>query len=266
MAAQFLECIDWSRPWLAHVRSTGQAIANASDWPSEINRRASQAGLTNRLGLPIRFVPQAELPTGIAYETFIHDTGCVPTRENLHDFFNALIWLTFPGIKVQLNALQAAEIKNAQLRGETSLRGKLRDAATIFDENAALFVTADASLADALRAHDWQGAFLTRRQEFEQNSRVLLFGHALMEKLVAPYKAITGHMWVVIVAPSQLSTCTALQDDCHFIDGQVADQLRNGLTTDAFSPLPILGIPEWWEAQSEVFYRDENVFRPKRLR
>ena len=59
----------------------------------------------------MRFVPQAELPAGIAYETFISETGGVPTRDNLHDFFNALVWLTYPKIKVRLNAMQALEIE-----------------------------------------------------------------------------------------------------------------------------------------------------------
>ncbi|WP_146608015.1 DUF3025 domain-containing protein, partial [Burkholderia multivorans] len=49
------------------------------------------ARVTGR-GKPLRFVPQAELPPGIAYETHIAATGRVPTRHNLHDFFNALVW------------------------------------------------------------------------------------------------------------------------------------------------------------------------------
>ena len=265
MAAQFLACIDWSRPWLEHVRFTGQAISNANDWRDETNRRASEMGLKNRLGLPIRFVPQTDLPAGIAYETFIHDTGCVPTRENLHDFFNALVWLTFPQIKVQLNALQAVEIGRARLSGATSLRGKLRDAATIFDENAALLVTSNESLVDALRAHEWQDVLLTRRETFAQTSRIFLFGHALMEKLVTPYKSITAHMWVVVGNELQLPTDLTLQDYCAAIDGQVVEKLKDGLTTHAFSPLPILGIPDWWKGQNEDFYRDEKVFRPRRL-
>lgn len=265
MGAQFLKSIDWSRPWLDHVRFTGHAIANADDWRAEINLRAILLGLKNRRGLPIRFVPQAELPTSVAYETFIHDTGCVPTRDNLHDFFNALIWLTFPQIKVQLNALQAAEIEKASARGETSSRGRLRDAATIFDENAVLFVTADQGLIDSLRAHAWQDVFLVKREEFLQNSRVFLFGHALMEKLVVPYKAITGHMWVVAASSADIFAEGNRQGWREFLDNQVSDQLQNGLTTNDFSPLPVLGIPEWWFGQDENFYRDEKVFRPKRI-
>ena len=45
-------------------------------------------------GRRIRFVPpQAD---GLAYECRIRDTGEVETRpDNWHDFFNALVWLSF---------------------------------------------------------------------------------------------------------------------------------------------------------------------------
>jgi hypothetical protein len=49
----------------------------------------------------------------------------VPTRENLHDFFNGLVWQTFPLIKRELNALQAAQIAAA---GVGKSRGPARDA------------------------------------------------------------------------------------------------------------------------------------------
>lgn len=280
MSAPFLTGIDWSRPWLAHVQAIGQEIASAADWRGELNARAAQSRLTNRRGLPIRFVPQADLPAGVAYETFIHDTGCVPTRDNLHDFFNALVWLTFPQVKVQLNALQAAEIEKsrqalsaepdengdaiASVAGRAaSTRGKVRDAATIFDENAVLLVTADQGLVEALRAHAWQDAFLTRRAAFWQSSRVFLFGHALMEKLVAPYKSITGHMWVIETEKQALSTLPG-PAVCQQIDDLLGKSLERGLTTSDFSPLPILGLPGWWPEQDEDFYQDTTVFRPRR--
>ncbi|HEX2604795.1 MAG TPA: DUF3025 domain-containing protein, partial [Oxalicibacterium sp.] len=67
MAASFFEKIDWSRPWLAHIREVGQAIARSSDdWRTELNQRALDADLRNHRGLPIRFIPQAELPAGVA--------------------------------------------------------------------------------------------------------------------------------------------------------------------------------------------------------
>jgi hypothetical protein len=51
--------------------------------------------LQNHRSLPTQFIPQEDLPEGVAYEAHISATGNVPTRENLHDFFNALVWLTF---------------------------------------------------------------------------------------------------------------------------------------------------------------------------
>lgn len=281
MATDFLAAIDWSRPWLTHIREVGEAVANASDWRRALNERATQLDLCNRPGLPVRFVPQSDLPAGVAYETFIHDTGGVPTRENLHDFFNALVWLIFPHIKVQLNALQAAEIArvgqlaSADPASSTSSspagavpRGKLRDAATIFDENAVLLVSSDTGLIDALRAHDWQDAFMARRVTFMREGRVLLFGHALMEKLVQPYKAITGHMWVAPEAVDQdsLSDFLPLSKQSSIVDLAVSAQLRDGLTTGDFSPLPILGVPGWWGGQDQAFYADTTIFRPKRIR
>lgn len=260
MKTGFLEQIDWSRPWLAHVRHIGQQIAAATDWQQELNRRAAELDLRNHRNFPIQFVPQAALPPDTAYETFISNTGCVPTRDNLHDFFNALAWLTFPRIKVQLNALQALEIERVAAQSAQAPRGKLRDAATIFDENAVLLVTSNQTLVSALRAHEWEQAFVTRRQEFVQDCGVLLFGHALMEKLVAPYKAITGHSWIVPLEPD-LATMV-FEERYDVIDAVVAQQLAQGLSTADFSPVPVLGVPGWWPDQDQTFYQDVTVFRP----
>ncbi|MES2025825.1 MAG: DUF3025 domain-containing protein [Pseudomonadota bacterium] len=262
MRPSFLDSIDWSRPWLACVRTVGMSIAEASDWRQELNRRALGMALHNHRELPIRFVLQADLPPDTAYETFISNTANVPTRDNLHDFFNALVWLTFPQIKIQLNALQAREIERSTAEQAIAPRGKLRDAATIFDENAALLITSNHDLVRALRAHEWEDVFLARRTDFLQECAVFLFGHALMEKLVAPYKAITGHAW--IVALECPASDLALEEQCRWVDTTVALQLAHGLSTADFSPLPVLGVPGWWSEQNAEFYGDKTVFRPKR--
>ena len=262
MSTSFLDCIDWSRPWLAHVRNIGERIASAADWRLELNLCATAMELHNHRKIPIRFVLQADLPADTSYETFISNTGCVPTRDNLHDFFNALVWLTFPRIKVQLNLLQALEIERVATHSVMPSRGKLRDAATIFDENAALLVTVNQSLVSALRAHAWEDVFVARRTEFTQSCDVFLFGHALMEKLVAPYKAITGHTWLVSLSIGLANL--ELVEQCNAIDAAVAQQLANGLSTADFSPLPVLGVPGWWQLQDQEFYQDVTVFRPKR--
>jgi hypothetical protein len=262
MNTHFLNQIDWSRPWLASVRTLGVGIAQAPDWRHELNRRAREMNLCNARSLPIRFVPQSDLPPDMAYETFIANTGCVPTRENLHDFFNALVWLTFPLIKIQLNALQAGHIEKSTSDGSAGRRGKLRDAATIFDENAILLVTSNHELVTALRAHEWMEVFAKRRSEFVRDCSVLLFGHALMEKLLRPYKAITGHVWLISLDMS--AEQFAPDEQAHQVDVAVARQLAQGLSTADFSPLPVLGVPGWWPDQDEFFYQDAAVFRPKR--
>ena len=188
----------------------------------------------------------------------------MPTRDNLHDFFNALVWLTFPKIKVRLNALQAAEIARSSGQDSAGGRGKVRDAATLFDENAALLVTCDAGLLEALRSHRWAEAFVDRRDTFWRDCDICLFGHALMEKLVRPYKAVTAHAWPVLVDASFFALPPSARITS--LDELISGQLERGLTSANFTPLPVLGVPGWWEGQDAGFYADASVFRPKRQR
>ncbi len=269
MNAQFLAEVDWQQPWLEGLRLIVPQFLQAKDWVAALNEAATAQTLCNHRGLPIRFVPQSELPVGMAYEAFISATGKVPTRNNLHDFFNALIWLSFPQTKVQLNALQAAEIAGAAItrqchKANVPVRGKLRDAATIFDENAALLVTRDMALVEALRDHRWAEVFLTRRSAFERDCEVHLFGHALMEKLVSPYKAITAHAWVILGDEAYFSAPSLHKRT--WIDQGLAKKLAAGLSTSDFTPLPVLGLPGWYPRQDAAFYADTMVFRPKRTK
>ncbi|MES2017446.1 MAG: DUF3025 domain-containing protein [Pseudomonadota bacterium] len=255
--------IDWSRSWYDSVRPAFARLdIGALGLTGALNAGAAALALVNQRGQPIRFVAQSELPEGRAYEEFIGATGCVPTRDNLHDFFNALVWLTFPRIKQQLNALQAAQIA---LAGVGKSRGAARDGATIFDENSALLVVREGEiLVDALRAHRWHEALYQRRAAYGSEAQVWLFGHALMEKLVAPRKAITAHTRVVVAG--DVYFMLSHDEQRAWIDEQVAASLAaEGLSTACFTPLPVLGVPGWWEGQDEAFYADTSVFRPKRI-
>src|SRR5690606_7376899 len=183
------------------------------------------------------------------------DTGQVPTRENLHDFFNGLVWLRFPHTKRRLNQLQAAEI--ARAGGVGPLRGPARDGLTLFDENAAVLQAPD-ELWNALIERDWQRLFVDLRPLWAQ-AQLVLFGHALLEKLVIPYKSITAHVYRTPVP-------LALGSDLTAWDGWLAGQLNaEELATKPFTPLPVLGVPGWWPANTEPdFYADATVFRPLR--
>ena len=257
--------IDWSRPWYDSVRPAYEALGlDGEDFAAAFNRRAALLALRNHRDLPISFVPQEALPEGMAYEEFISATGNVPTRENLHDFFNGLVWQTFPLIKRELNALQAAQIAAA---GGNKTRGPARDAATIFDENAALLVVRASSegraLVDELRAHCWEAALFEKRAMFGPDAQLWLFGHALMEKLAAPRKAITAHVRIVFAPTDYFELDDAARRA--WLDAHLAQQLRDeGLSTSSFTPLPVLGVPGWWPDQDQAFYLDTSVFRPRR--
>ncbi len=200
---------------------------------------------------PLRFVPQSELPPGEAYEAYIFRSRQCPVREGLHDFFNGLCWLHFPQTKLRLNQLQAGQIAAA---GVTSQRGPVRDALTLFDENAAI-LQAPPALWQALEARDWQRLFVTLRPLWAQ-AQLLLFGHALLEKLVMPRKAVVAHVYRV--------QASDLRGALAGLDAPLAADLSAGrLATKPFAPLPVLGVPGWWPGNAQPdFYADTAVFRP----
>ena len=257
--------VDWTRSWYDAVRPAFERLElQRLGLTAALSAAAAQLALVNHRGDPLRFVLQTALPQGHAYEEFIGATGCVPTRENLHDFFNGLVWLTFPRIKQQLNALQAAQIAAA---GVGKSRGPARDGATIFDENAALLVVREgqacAELVALLREHQWSAALHDRAAMFGRDAQVWLFGHALMEKLVAPRKAITAHTRVVAAADEYFDMNRDAQRA--WLDSHIAAALAtDGLSTACFTPLPVLGVPGWWGGQDLAFYSDQQVFRPQR--
>ena len=237
--------IDWSAPWLADWRALGEPLAR-----QVAQGQAQPQVLTSAARAPVSFVPQADLPEGVAYEAFIRDTAQVPTREGLHDFFNALCWMHFPQTKLQLNRLQGQEIARD---GVQSRRGPVRDACTVFDENA-LLIQAPDSVWQALTEHRWHDALLVQRERW-QDIRLWVFGHAALEKLVRPYKSITVHLWRV-----PASVPSAQLDD--WLSQDLSPQK---LASKPFSPLPVLGVPGWWAANRDpAFYEDAEVFRPRR--
>jgi Protein of unknown function (DUF3025) len=243
-----LSGVDWVQPWLWPYRALAECLRGDDESVADgLNRVAATQPPVILVAGPLRFVPQADLPEGLAYESHIHHTARVPTRDNRHDLFNGLVWLCFPALKRRLNELHAAQIERD---GVGSTRGAVRDALTLFDENAAL-LQAPAVLLQALRERDWHGLFVTHRPAWD-SARLTLVGHALLDKLVTPRKAITAHVWLVpegVDAPDWLA----------------ASLTPALLATRQHHPLPVLGVPDWWPA-NEVpgFYDDAQVFRPLR--
>lgn len=282
-ASPALPLVNWAQPWLAPVRGAGLALVAGlarahADVSSAASTRAvcadppSIADALNArpqdcpVPCPVHFVPQRSLPPGEAYEAFIRRTGQVPTRNNLHDLFNGLVWQRFPRTKARLNVWQAAEIAR---QGVGAVRGPVRDAITVFDENGALLL-APPALWQALLARDWHALFVTHRPLWAQ-ATLVLFGHALMEQLVVPRKNITAHV-LVEQFTSDFEDFAAVGQNLGAPDGLAAldAALATRLTPERlagkpFTPLPVLGVPGWWPDNADPgFYADTSVFRPKR--
>ncbi len=252
----------WFDPVAADFLAVRDDVRNGR-WERAIdrlNRIAEQRALRNANGRPVVFAA-ADAAAGAPYEQHIWRSGEVPTRRGeqggWHDLFNALVWLAFPAVKAQLNRLQAEAIV---AHGVGPIRGGLRDAATLFDESGAIVVARDAALGVALREMRWRDLFVAARTRFCADVRVIVFGHALLDKLRAPYKAACAQAWLI-----DWPACDALPQRCE-LDAFLAGQLHaSTLRTAAFAPLPVLGVPGWWAANEvAAFYDDAVVFRPAR--
>jgi hypothetical protein len=267
--AAAVAALDWQQPWLTPWRAeapgllaqlnAGQSVAEALN---TLNGRNAFDGTLWRA--PVRFVAQSKLPAGQAYEQFIFETRQVPTRENLHDLFNGLCWLQFPQTKCRLNALQAAQIA---VGGVLPTRGAVRDALTVFDENAALLM-APQPIWEALQARQWQRLFIELRPLWRE-AQLVLFGHALLEKLAHPRKPITAHVYLgmpntlTVSEPCVLESQESLES-LGSLDRWVASDLSAGkLAGKPFAPLQVLGVPGWWaDNENFSFYDDSDIFRP----
>lgn len=251
------QAIDWQAPWLQPYRALGEEVCRLQATQPPLSVAAMLNQLAQHSGLAAsaqarRFVAQADLPEGEAYEAFIARTACVPTRDNLHDALNGLVWQRLPQTKARFNALQAQAIAQ---QGVGAQRGALRDALTLFDENGAVLFAPE-PLWQALRARQWQRLFVELRPLWRE-AQLLLIGHALLEKLTQPRKPITAHVFCYPLGGR-------LEQNSDTAIAQSLDAAY--LASKPFTPLPVLGVPGWsQENENFSFYDDVCVFRAARL-
>lgn len=257
----------WEAPWYGPLIDVlGRGVdPEHGDWLGLLNAESQARGICNAAGQPVSFEASAAMAAA-DYESAIARSGVVPTRTEgdgrWHDFFNALAWLTYPAIKGQLNRLHVDALRTSAVRGpvQPGRRSRLRDLLTLFDEGAAIVVVSDPEFAHRLRTHDWREVFVHRRDAWHRGVRVHLVGHAVMQKLRRPYKAVCAHACVV------LDPALAATGDRALLDRRVADGLReSALMPGDLTPLPVLGVPGWWPGNERPdFYDDAAVFRPLR--
>ena len=146
--------------------------------------------VVNANGHAIRFAAQNIDPAALSYEAQIFASGIVPTRaNNIHDLFNALVWLSFPHTKAALNARHMAAGSATTGSGN---RGPAQDALTLFDECGVVVISDQPELLQLISAFQWKELFWKRREAVKQHMRFFVFGHGLMEQLLNPYVGLTG--------------------------------------------------------------------------
>ena len=171
--------------------------------------------------------------------------------ETWHDVLNALVWLRFPRFKSALNAAHGTAIS-----GETSsTRGRRRDALTVLDESGVWVISRDPALPALLAERAWHSLFWEARSRVETEMRFVVVGHALLEKALAPYPAMTGKCLTLIAespdpdAADELSTLALAAID----------------SPRQLAPLPVQGIPGWDPANANAaYYANQEIFRPVR--
>ncbi|MGH8672541.1 MAG: DUF3025 domain-containing protein [Burkholderiales bacterium] len=256
-------------PMFAPLRAgDARSIGELSFWPGPQDYQclldSRPTPLTARSGVPIRFVAARAKrePAVESYETRVYRSGEVALRQhNWHDLFNALVWIAFPSAKAALNERHCS----AMLAPKSPAgRGAVRDALTLFDESGVIVTSADAELSELLVMHRWKELFWQRRESVLVQMGFFLFGHALYEKALRPYPALTGFCLMCPVDGRFLCAPAAIQIEQ--LDAWLGQHIAAGSALAAprdLAVLPLLGVPGWAGDADASFYDDTRYFRPK---
>lgn len=212
---------------------------------------AAALGTTQAHGLPLQFIAPDGRLSAREYETHILQTGQVPTRpDTWHDVLNALVWLRFPRFKSALNVAHG----EALITEIDNQRGRRRDAMTVLDESGVWVISQDPHLPELLTACAWQPLFCERRPDVASRMHFVVVGHALLEKVLAPYPSMTGKCLIL--------NSTTLDPDS--VEQQAVLTLGSIELPRQLSPLPIQGIPGWdAENAADAYYANQKIFRPR---
>lgn len=199
------------------------------------------------------------------YEPRIYLEGEVQTREdNWHDFFNMLVWLTFPRAKAILNKQQYTLLKNRI--DISNKRSAAENFLTLFDENGLIVVSSNSELLDLIKNFRWKELFWQRREEVINEMRFFIFGHSLYEKGLNPYVGMTAKS-ILFTVPTDFIP-RGLTRQLAAVDALTAQYLaddKNISSTRNLTPLPVLGIPGWSPDNNDLtYYQNLTYFRARR--
>ena len=230
--AQYSDYIDWMR---------------GAEWPG-IDDLNAWMPLSEH-----RFVLQdhALLADGLHYEVRIGERGLIATRhQNWHDLFNAMVWCRWPALKLAMNARQRTHIAEMG----PSERNRAQYALTQFDEAGVIVRVNDPALIRLWDAHDWSALFHEHIDAWKNGDIAIIavVGHALLEHGLLPAQFIVGKALLV-------------QGEAGL--AQVVDAIAHGEVLNdplELRPLPLAGVPGWFDGQEANFYREAACFQPVR--
>lgn len=248
------------------------------EWPTLIEYKSlldtHSSKIMNHLNLPIQFVNQANsCPTYESqYEPRIYLKGEVQTRlKNWHDFFQVLVWKTFPKTKVLLNTLHyQASSKRLTLDSSNKQRTSLENFITLFDECGVIIISHNAELLDMIKEFQWETLFWENRGTFNSDIACFTFGHAMYEKAINPYIGMTAN--AILIQVDRAFFESSKEQQLQQIDTLVTSTITKEHADIAnlkrlLTPFPLLGVPGWHrENNKKSFYLNEHYFRKKRLR
>ncbi len=233
-------------------------LLEATRWPAleELNARRSAAS-------PV-FVAQtpALLADGLHYEARIAQMHRIATREdNWHDLLNSLVWLRYPVLKHALNARQVSDLARVGPRERTLGQCAL----TLFDEGGLVVIARDLRLLDAWDRHDWPELFGTCGAAWREQTRVLVFGHALLEHALDPEHLLVGKALAIATTADPHSP--GVERDAL---AALADRIAEGrllLDPKELRAFPVSGLEGWHRSSLDAegraqFLQSGECFRP----
>ena len=248
-------------PIFAPLCAIAAPLERFSAWPTPQDySRLIATPIYTESGAAIRFADADPRAVKEKYEIAIHRYGTVPTRaQKWHDLLNALVWIAFPRTKARINALHYA----AEQARTTANRTRAQDVLTLFDEGGLIVASTSNELLELIRGFQWKTLFWQRREAVLRELRFFLFGHALYEKALTPYKGMTAKSVLLHVPPASMQASPDRQR--HAVDEAAADWFRDATAlraTQSLAPVPILGLPGWDARNTdERYYDDTNYFR-----
>jgi hypothetical protein len=129
----------------------------------------------------------------------------------------------------------------------------------VLDESGVWVISTEPALHALLAERAWPELFWDHRTAVANTMDFIVVGHALLEKMRAPYPGITGKC---LLLPSATPARDAVVDD---LEAQAIAALDGIDSPRQLTPLPVQGIPGWDAANScAVYYANADVFRPLR--